>query len=137
MVQHSLASDPFGPSPSTLFKTPVTSPSLVRTCPTGGRRLFNLDAELRQLTCLTHLSLSWMPDSFPTSLVSLQTGNRINELLPGCNPLELQHLTRLTHLDVRSLKANDVLPPSLRSLQVHEPLDLKMPRAPAGRSDLR
>jgi hypothetical protein len=85
--------------------------------------LLNLDAELQQLTSLTHLSLSWMPDSLPTSLVSLQTGNRVNELLPGYNPLELQHLTRLTHLDVRSLKANDVLPPSLWSLQVHDKLD--------------
>jgi hypothetical protein len=71
-----------------------------------------------------------MPDSLPTSLVSLQTGNRVNELLPGYNPLELQHLTRLTHLDVRSLKANDVLPPSLRSLQVHDKLDLNVAEYP-------
>lgn len=98
-----------------------------------------MESVLQRLTRLTHLSLSWMPNnkgaSFPTSLASLQIGS--TESIPRHKLVALQHLTRVTHLEVKSLKAKDVLPPSLRSLQVHEPLDLKMPRAPAGRSDLR
>jgi hypothetical protein len=98
-----------------------------------------VESALQRLTRLTHLSLSWMPSnkgaSLPTSLVRLQIGS--TESIPRHKLVALQHLTRVTHLEVKSLKAKDVLPPSLRSLQVDDPLDLRMPRAPAGRSDPR
>jgi hypothetical protein len=94
-----------------------------------------LEPALQRLTRLAHLSLSWLPDSsvcatFPPSLVSLQTGGSKSwkdELLSGPGHLQLQHLTRLTHLDVRRLNGKSALPPSVRSLHVHGPLSMVEP----------
>jgi hypothetical protein len=89
-----------------------------------------LEAALHLMTRLKQLSLSWMPDrtvaSFPTSLVSLQMGAAIDKFFLGEKPLELQHLTRVTHLEVRSLPANAALPSSLRSLHAHNYLNLSL-----------
>lgn len=94
-----------------------------------------LEPALQRLTRLTHLFLSWLPDSsvcatFPPSLVSLQTGGSKSwedELQSGPGRLQLLHLTRLTHLDVQRLDGKSALPPSVQSLHVHGPLSMIEP----------
>jgi hypothetical protein len=94
-----------------------------------------LKPALQRLTRLTHLFLSWLPDSsvcatFPPSLVSLQTGGSKSwedELQSGPGRLQLQHLTCLTHLDVHRLDGKCALPPSVQSLHVHGPLSMIEP----------
>jgi hypothetical protein len=86
------------------------------------------DPALQRLALLTHLSLCWIPSStvvsFPTSLVSIQIQDEI--MVPGRGCLQLQHLTRLTHLEVGWVDSRAALPPSLRSLRVHKNINLSV-----------
>ena len=73
---------------------------------------------------VTELDADSVMVSLPTSLASLHIHNDPTSRL---GRLRLQHLTRLTHLDVSRLDARVTLPPSLRSLHVQQPLNLSVP----------